>query len=181
MPQEAIYAQAKALLEEGGEESLKRAMELFASLRGYLDADRQFRTCRTQLGRLRWLRESAALKVEEERFEAKVARWKKAGLTALIGVLTVLTLVITIAMVRFHRYREAADMYTAGEYARAADAFQAMNGYRDTRARVYMCAVGLYHAGRYEEALPYFIWLDGDYDNGYYLNKCYERMNAQRP
>jgi hypothetical protein len=41
---------------------------------------------------------------------------------------------------------------------------------------VYRSAVELYKAGRYEEALPYLIWLDGDYDNGYYLQKCQERL-----
>jgi hypothetical protein len=44
---------------------------------------------------------------------------------------------------------------------------------------VYLSAVELYKVGRYEEALPYFVWLDGDYDNGYYLRKCQERLVEQ--
>jgi hypothetical protein len=44
---------------------------------------------------------------------------------------------------------------------------------------VYRSAVELYKAGRYEEALPYLIWLDGDYDNGYYLQKCQERLEER--
>ena len=42
-----------------------------------------------------------------------------------------------------------------------------------------MSAVALYNAKRYAEALPYFVWLDGYIDNGYYLKKCRERLGIQ--
>jgi len=173
---EQIYAQAETLAQADTEESLEQAMALFGSIRGWQDADRRFIDCRTRLGQLRWQRESAWLKQEEDRFEAKVARWKKAGLTALIAVLLIIAVVTTVTMIQFRRYNRAAEYFTAGEYERAAAAFQAMGDYQDSRARVFMSAVGLYNTGRYEQALPYFTWLDGYIDNGYYLMRCRERL-----
>lgn len=167
-------------MQEGTEESLAQAMRLFASIPGWQDADRQLILCRTRRNRMLWQIESARLKQEEDRFERKVTRRKRALLIALIAVLLLLTVITTAAMLQFRRYSQAAAMYTAGEYERAADAFQAMDGYKDARVRVYLSAIALYHAGKYEEAIPYFEWLGGAYDNGYYLHKCYERT-GERP
>ena len=146
-----IYEQAGRLSEENTEESLEKAMLLYRSIRGWQDADAQYIACRTRLGRMRWLVESAVLKEEEKRFTA----------------------------IRLSRYNRAAEYFTAGEFERSAAAFQEMGNFKNSRGRVYLSAVELYKAGRYEEALPYFVWLDGDYDNGYYLRKCRERLADQ--
>ena len=175
----AILAQADDLAKKNTEESLEQAMILYRSIRGWQDADRRYTDCRTRLGQLRWQVESARLKVEEDRFESKVARWKKIGYTLLITVLLCIAAVSTITMIRFYRYNKAAELFTAGEYERAAAAFQEMADYQDSRARVFMSAVELYKAKRYQEALPYFIWLDGYIDNGYYLKKCRERLGIE--
>ncbi len=171
-----VYEQAGLLAGEDTEESLEQAMALYRSIRGWQDADRRYIDCRTRLGRMRWQVESARLKEEEDRFEAKVAHWKKAGLTALIAVLLCIAVITAVSLVRFAQYNKAAEFYTAGEYRRSAEAFREMGDYKDSRARVYISAVELYRAGRYEDALPYFDWLDGYLDNGYYLQKCRDQL-----
>ncbi len=175
----SIYIQAAALMQKDTEESLEQAMALFAAIRGWKDADRQAALCRTRLSRILWQKEYARLKAEEDRFEARVARWKKAGFIALAVLLLTVAVATTVTMLQFERYSRAAEFFTAGQYERAAEAFQAMEGYKDSRVRVYLSAVGMYHDGQYEKAIPYFQWLDGDYDNGYYLRKCYEHLEAQ--
>lgn len=174
-----VYEQACSLAEEGTEDSLEQAMLLFRSIRGWQDADRQYISCRTRLGRMRWLVESARLKEEEDRFEAKLRRWRKIGVTVLTVLLLCIAVLTAVTLHQFRKYNRAAECFTAGEYERAAAAFQEMDGYRDARVRVYLSAVELYKARRYEEALPYFVWLDGYLDNGYYLQKCQERMSSQ--
>ena len=154
-------------------------MLLFRFIRGWQDADQQYISCRTRLGRMRWAVESAWLKEEQERFEAKVALWKKIGTTVLVAVLLCITVVTTVTMIRFRQYNRAAERFTAGEYERSAAAFQQMGDYKDSKARVFLSAVELYKARRYEEALSYFVWLDGYIDNGYYLQKCQEYLSAQ--
>ena len=171
-----IYDQAGLLAAEGTEESLTRAMELYRSIRGWQDANRQYIACRTRLGRMRWAAESVRMKEYEDRHEKRLSRRKKLGLTVLIAVLLVIALLTTVTMIRFARYNRAAEFFIAGEYERAAEAFQAMGDYRDSRSRVYLSAVELYKAGRYEQALPYLEWLNGYPDNGYYLRKCTERL-----
>ena len=171
-----IYDAAGRLSEENTEESLEQAMLLYKSIRGWQDADMLCRACRIRLGRMRWLVESAELKKEEMRFEAKMARRRKILQALLTAVLLCLAVTITIASIRLSRYNRAAEYFTAGEYERSAAAFQEMGDFMNSRARVYRSAVELYKVGRYEEALPYLVWLDGDYDNGYYLRKCQERL-----
>jgi hypothetical protein len=118
------------------------------------------------------------LKEQEDRFEAKVKRWKKIGLVSLAVLLLCIAVVTTVTLIRFRQYNKAAEFFTAGEYERSAAAFQAMGDYQDARARVFMSAVELYKAKRYEEALPYFVWLDGYPDHGYFLQHCQERLAA---
>lgn len=174
-----IYEQAGLLSGEGTEESLEQAMLLYRGIRGWQDANEQYISCRTRLGRMRWQVESAMLKQEEDRFEAKVTRWKKIGLTALAAVLLCSAVAATVSLIRFRQYNRAAEFFTAGEYGRSAAAFLEMGDYMDSKDRVYLSAVELYKAKRYEEALPYFVWLDGYIDNGYYLQKCRECLAAQ--
>lgn len=174
-----IYEQAGRLSEENTEESLEKAMLLYRSIRGWQDADAQYIACRNRLGRMRWLVESAMLKEEEKRFEAKMARRRKIGLAVLTVVLLCLAVTITVTAIRLSRYNRAAEHFAAGEFEQSAAAFQEMGNFKNSRGRVYLSAVELYKAGRYEEALPYLVWLDGDYDNGYYLRKCRERLADQ--
>ena len=173
-----VYAQAQALAQESTEDSLEQAMLLYRSIRGWQDADQQYVSCRTRLGRMRWQKESVLLKAEEDRFEAQVARWKRTAIALLLVVLLGIAAVTTITLIRFKRYNKAEELYTAGEYERAAAAFQTMGDYQDSRVKVFLSAVELYKAKRYEQALPYFVWLDGYIDNGYYLEKCQERLAA---
>ena len=174
-----IYELAGQLSEKDTEESLEQAMLLYQSIRGWQDADEQYIACRTRLGRMQWLAESAVLKEEEKRFEAKMARRRKIGLAVLTAVLLCFAVVITVTAIRLSRYNRAANHFTAGEFEESAAAFQEMGDFMNSRGRVYQSAVELYKAGRYEEALPYFVWLDGDFDNGYYLQKCRERLVEQ--
>ncbi len=180
MEKSDIYAQAGLIAAEDSEESLEQAMLLYHFIRGWHDADQQYMHCRTRLGQLRWQTESARLKAYENNFEGKVARWKKAGFAVLAAVLLCIAVVVTISLVRLRQYNKAAEYFTAGEYERSAEAFLEMGSYQDSRARLFLSAVELYRAKRYETALHYFIILDGYIDNGYYLQKCQERLAAQR-
>ena len=99
-----IYEQAGRLSEENTEESLEKAMLLYRSIRGWQDADAQYIACRTRLGRMRWLVESAVLKEEEKRFEAKMARRRKIGLAVLTVVLLCLAVTISVTAIRLSRY-----------------------------------------------------------------------------
>lgn len=174
-----IYEQASRLALEDSEESLEQALQLFCVIRGYKDTNKRYIDCRTRLGQMRWKEESAWLKEEERRFEAKMARRKTIALSLLLVVLFSFTVVSAVSLVRFRQYCKAVEYFTTGEYGRSAAAFQKLGDYRDSKAKVYMSAVELYKSKRYEEAIPYFIWLDGYIDNGYHLQRYQERMAEQ--
>ena len=174
-----IYNQAMLLAEENTEESLEKAMQFFLSIKGWQDADRQYVSCRTRLGRMQWQRESARLKEYEDHHEAQLARRRKTVIISLVSILLIFTLIATVTMVRFTRYNRAEAYYTAAQYEQAADAFMKMPDYRDSKAGVYKSAVELYRLRMYDKALPYFVWLDGYMDHGYYLRKCQEKLGLE--
>lgn len=120
--------------------------------------------------------ELARLNEYSAQHEKKTKRRTKTVLVSLVSALLIFAVVSTVTLVRFHRYCKAANFYTAGEYVRAADAFIEMGDYRDAKERVYWSAVELYRAKDYKTALPYFEWLDGYMDQGYYLRKCREKL-----
>ena len=82
--------------------------------------------------------ESAMLKEEEERFEAKMARQRKILLAVLTALMLSLAVIIIITSVRLSRYNRAAEHFAAGEYKRAAAAFQEMGDFKNSRERVYL-------------------------------------------
>ena len=176
---EEIYEQAKLLAAEDTEESLEKAMELFLSVKGCRDAGRQYYSCRTRLGKMRWQRESAILKEFENRHEAQLKRRRKILLTSLVAVLLCFALIAAVVLVRFNRYSKADAYYAAGEYQRAAEAFMKIADYLDSTVKVYLSAVELFRQKQYGDAFPYFVWLDGYPDNGYYLRKCREKLGEQ--
>ena len=132
---------------ENTEESLEQAMLLYQSIKGWQDADVQYRACRVRLGRMRWLVESAELKELEERFEAKMARRRKI-VQALVTAVLLSCRDDQRAGLRLTRYNRAAEHFTAGEFERSAAEFQEMGNFLNSRARVYRSAVELYKAGR---------------------------------
>ena len=65
-------------------------------------------------------------------------------------------------------YKKAASLYESGEYAEAAEMFEALGDYKDSADRVKACnyqgALELADAGKYQEALEIFLSL-GDYED----------------
>ena len=171
-----IYEQANLFALENTEESLEQAMNLYRAVPGWKDANQKYKDCRTQLGRMRWQKESALLKAEETRFEAKISKLKKAGIAVLAVLLICIAIVTIVTLYQFKKYNTAAEFFVSAQYARSAEAFRELNGYKDAKAKVYISALELYKAKRYKEAAPYFAWLRGYTDNGYYLKKCWERI-----
>ena len=128
--------------------------------------------------KLQWQEEAARLKVYEERSEAAHKRNKKAFIITLVAVLLCVTVFTSVYLVRFSRYNRAQEYLTAGQYERAAEEFYQMADFRDSRYKVYEAALGMFRNKQYKEALPYFIWLGEDLDDGYYIRKCREYLGA---
>ena len=174
-----IYERAGRLASEDSEESLEKAVELYKSIIEWEDAGVRCAACETRRAQIRWEAESARLKDLEKEDEARHAPRKKALLIALVAVLLCFAAVITVELIRFRRYSIAGEHLIAGEYELAADSFMEMADYRDSRYKVFESAVGLYRNKEYEKALPYFIWLDGAVDGGYYMRKCRQRLGLE--
>lgn len=171
-----ICSRAMRLAGEDNEESLTEAMRLFRCVKDRPDAERQYADCRARLERIRWQKESAVIKVYERRHEIRMKRVKWIGLGLLAAALICFGVIASKVLAQYTRYNRAEEYLVAGEYTRAADAFMEMGDYRDSKAKVYEAAIQMYNLKMYDEALTYFVWLDGAYDKGYYLTKCRERL-----
>ena len=176
---EKIYRRAMRLAGEDNEESLTEAMRLFQCVKDRQDAERQYDDCRVRLERIRWRKESAFIKEYEQRHEIRMKRVKRIGLGLLAAALICFGVIASKVLAQYTRYIRAGEYLVAGEYTRAADAFMEMGDYRDSKAKVYEAAIQMYSLKMYDEALTYFVWLDGAYDNGYYLTKCRERLGLE--
>ena len=124
--------------------------------------------------------------------KAAPKRKKRAGrilaiLVPVIAVLAALTVLIPTAVLpavrRSSAYSAAEDLYRAGQYAEAMEAFEALGGYRDSAERAGSCADAimepqyedahhLFENGQYAEAMEAFGALGGYQDSAERAEAC---------
>ena len=89
------------------------------------------------------------------------------------------------------RYRAAEALYESGDYEGARDAFEEMDGYKDSDERIEICneairnqryesALALYNEGRYEEAIAAFEEMDGYKDSAGRIEMCSEAIREEK-
>lgn len=185
---DAIYSNAESKMKLGSIESYERAINLFATIPGWRDADEQARTCEQRIKRLTAVAEAARLEAErreaEERIEAerqrkirereaaRIARRNKkiAIITAsIVCVAIAFVIVLNKVIIPNGKYNDAVALMDAGQYEEAIVAFEAMDGYKESTEQIteckYLSAVALMDAGQYEKAIAAFKALDGYKDS----------------
>lgn len=89
------------------------------------------------------------------------------------------------------RYRAAEALYESGDYEGARDAFEEMDGYKDSDERIEVCneairnqryesALALYNEGRYEEAIAAFEETDGYKDSAEQIEICSAALREEK-
>ena len=146
-------------------------------------------------------RERAAARRAAEQEEAQEERTDRGtagrGIKIALAIL-IPTIVVCVAAVFLvlkvlipnRNYNKAVALYEAGEYEEAIDAFEALNGYMDSDAKIKACKTGikekkydaamaLYEAGKYEEAIDAFEALDGFKDSDDQIKACRVGLQEQ--
>ena len=84
------------------------------------------------------------------------------------SLILAVAMLLTLTGCNSSDYKKAASLYESGEYAEAAEMFEALGDYKDSADMVKACnyqgALELSDAGKYQEALEIFLSL-GDYED----------------
>ncbi|MBR0142658.1 MAG: TIR domain-containing protein [Clostridia bacterium] len=160
------------------------AKSLFKQVPGWRDADEKVAVCEKAIDDLH----TEQKRTEEEEKEARLAkekRKKKARKIAAIvipavAVLTAIAILLPTVIIPAIKYNSAVQLLKEGKYEEAITAFQLLNGYKDSAARIdesknesaYHHALGLMNEGQYEEAKKEFISLHGYRDSKVKIEEC---------
>jgi len=172
---ESIYTKAKAVItrkyssEKENAEEYVEAISLFRQIPGYKDADELISSCEQ---RIQEIQELQAKETEEAKKE------KKAVLIA-VGIFFLLFVIIYIiwnVIIPASQYDDALDLMKAGKYEEAIEAFQELDGYKDSEDKIEECkyrqAIALMEIGKYKEAIIAFAEINDYKDSADKLKQC---------
>ena len=141
---DAVYANARTQMtgeEVGGYES---AIRTFRTISGWRDADKQILACQRKIEEIKAKEEADRLererKTEELRIAAEQAAKKRkrtiAIVTPIIVACIAFVIVLFTVILPSIRYNKAVELYNAGQHEEAITAFEALNGYKDSAAKI---------------------------------------------
>jgi len=141
---DAVYANARTQMtgEEVGR--YESAIRTFRTISGWKDADKQILACQRKIEEIKAKEEADCLererKAEELRIAAEQAAKKRkrtiAIVTPIIVVCIAFVIVLFTVILPSIRYNKAVELYNAGQYEEAITAFEALNGYKDSAAKI---------------------------------------------
>ncbi len=152
---------------------LEAAVGFWKSIPEWRDADKRIIEAQRRIEQLK--KQENRLQEEANKRNKKTKKAALMIVIALVLIVAALIVLFTVILPNKH-YKEAVELYNAGQYEKAIVAFEALNGYRDSKTRIldcrYVTAEDLYNAGRYEEAIAAFEALNGHKDSAAQIEKC---------
>lgn len=173
-----IYNSAHSSMSKGNrEEAFKKAAALFESISGYKDADVLAKEC---------YEKAEAARIEHKQNAKKI---KKIAIiaTSIVCVVIAFVIVLTTVIIPISKYNNALTLMNNGKYTEAILAFEALDGYKDSKTKIDECntaileteneikynnATALMNAGKYTEAISAFDALDGYKDSKAKIDEC---------
>ena len=179
-----ILADGKRLAEREGVSPLEAAIRQFESISGWKDADEQKIACRRKIEEIKQYVELA--RKEQERIDKRNRKIKiivVSVIVAAVALIILISRVVNNVIIPNGKYNDAVRLMNAGKYTEAIDAFEAMNGYKDSTDKIDECYFGIYggkyndaialmDAGKYTEAIAAFSTLDGYKESTAKINEC---------
>ena len=189
---DAIYQEARSQMMGSTASGYESAINTFRTIPGWKDADDQILACQRGIEEIRAKeeaeRQEALRKAEEARIaEEKAAKKRKKTILIVAPILVAciaFAIVLTTVILPNQKYNAAADLYAAGKYEEAIEAFTALDGYKDSAERITACryaaATELYAAGEYEQAAAAFAQLNGYRDSAAQIEACEMEIKNQK-
>lgn len=173
------------------------AISMFKSLDGFMDSEQRIEQCRAKIVQLKEQEElarqrEAALRAErqqrKEHRKEVAGKVSKKSLKAAVIVVPVVALAIFLTIlftviIPGNKYNAAIALKDEGKYEEAIQAFEALNGFRDSAEQIEICqtaikdakyqaACDLMSQGKYEEAIQAFEALAGHKDSQDQIQRC---------
>lgn len=128
-------------------------------------------------------RAAAEKAAESARLAAESRKKKVEKIAAIIAPIVCVCAVFAVLLMKViipnGRYSAAVELYNAGRYEDAIEAFAALDGYKDSTEQIANCkysiATDLYNAGKYEEAIEAFTAMDGYKDSTEKADEIYKQ------
>ena len=193
---EQRYQSAVSLMKSAGDvPAYEKARDALKAMNGYKDSNDLAAKCQKEIDRL-----NEEKRQEEERQaairkkEAERAAKKKKTITAIVAAVAVVCIaaffVVTKVIIPNNNYNAAVALMDSGDYEAAINAFEAMDGYKDSAEQIEVCqnnlldkkynaAVALMESGDYEAAITAFEAMDGYKDSSDQIEQCYIGMYGE--
>ncbi|MBE6730899.1 MAG: toll/interleukin-1 receptor domain-containing protein [Ruminococcaceae bacterium] len=148
----SILSNGKSLMHNQSAKDYKAAINLFESIQGWKDADEQIIICQKKMAELR--AKEAAEQIERER-QAELLKKEKAKKAKRGKIIATFISLILIAVISYvialftviipeEKYGNAVSLMEAGNYEEAISAFQELNGYKDSNAKIKSYYISVY-------------------------------------
>ena len=181
-----IYTNACALMASKGkrQKQLRAAITEFKKIPGWKDADKQLVICQQKLDEMKAQEEADRLAPRKKASQVP-RRSKKIVMIAVPVICAIVTfgIILSTVIVPNSKYRDALALMNAGKYDTAISAFEALNGYKDSAAKIDECkaaiidgkytdAIALMEAGKYDTAISAFESLGSYKDSAPKIDEC---------
>lgn len=181
---ELDYSNALELAQKEDKTSLAAAIAIFEKLNGYKDSEELLKQCQERIAKIEEKeeieRKEAERKAEEKRIaEERAAKKSKkiiAIATPIVCACIAFLIILTTVIIPNGKYNDAVALMNEKKYEEAISAFEAMDGYKDSKDQITACqtaikdikynaAVALMNKKKYEEAISAFEAINGYKDS----------------
>ncbi len=188
-----VYDKAVAAMNVARSESeFKTAADLFKTIPGFKDADALAELCFDKAEKSRFFSEKTA----KRRRKIFSIVFPIVSICIVLAILIPTIFIPTLKSIRENArnesdYNTAISLIDAGRYYEAINAFEALDGYKDSSEQIAKCetaikdskynsAMELYNSGKYDEAITAFQALNGYKDSAEQIAKCETVIKDQK-
>ena len=157
----AVYAEARTMMIGEEIENYIEAIKIFQTVPDWADANEQIAVCQKKI-------EEIKVKEEAERLAAEKAAKKRKKIIAITVPIVCACIAFVIVLITVilpnGKYNDAIALMNEGKYDEAIAAFEALDGYKDSKEMIYTVAATLERDGRLAQAAIAFEKL-GDFSD----------------
>lgn len=147
---DAVYSSAKLRMTGNNVASYEEAISIFRTISGWKDADEQIYACQRKIEEIKAKEEAdrleAEYKAEERRIAAEKAAKKRKKIIAIGTPILCACVLFVILLIKViipnNTYSSAVSLMNDEKYDEAIVAFEALNGYKDSKKQLENCYIG---------------------------------------
>ena len=176
-----VYESAEKVAKLDSIVHLEAAVGFWKSIPEWRDADKRIIEAQRRIEQLK--KQENRLQEEANKRNKKTKKAALMIVIALVLIVAALIVLFTVILPNKH-YKEAVELYNAGQYEEAIAAFETMDGYRDSETRILDCKYGIaedyFNAGEYDQASLMYHLLNGYRDSKARIEACETAIKDQK-